>query len=512
MKNINKITKAFAIIIAVSFTFNACIGLDEDISSIISIEKLDKEDDIVAVLAALYRRMAIVYQYPQYQRTATFGADDITTWWAGNKGPLRIFDRFDYGSGENADNEWLFDSWSGYWNVIYYANTLIQGLKSSGAPVEVVHSVDGEARFLRALAYFHLVRTWGGMPIIIDGHLPTGDEERATVLETYELIEHDLQLAIIKLPGPAAVKSIGRVSSAAAKALLADLYLTWAGWPVKDESKYALAAGLAKEVIDMNYFSLMEIDRLWLHASQNSFESLFAIQFSETENFESRWAMSFSFHQASGWSDIYPEFQFFHDFPAGPRKDATFTEDIPNRSLINGVITYLDPPTVPWQESERLHPMYRKFTISENLGRHASGKTVGFRAIEVIRYAEVLLIYAEAQARLGQNQSSLEALNQVRRRAAGLPYLIADASVDVTTATPDEIIDEKGWELAGEYKRWFDLVRSERVEEIAGKRDPGEQVELLRQPAKTQYIAPIPSQALLHGSKLIQNPEGFKIK
>jgi starch-binding outer membrane protein, SusD/RagB family len=99
--------------------------------------------------------------------------------------------------------------------------------------------------------------------------------------------------------------------------------------------------------------------------------------------------------------------------------------------------------------------MYKKFTISENL--NYGDRVSGFRAIEVIRYAEVLLIYAEAQARIGENASSLEALNQVKRRAAGLPYLTPDPSVDVTTATPNEIIDEKGWELAGEYKRWFDL-------------------------------------------------------
>jgi starch-binding outer membrane protein, SusD/RagB family len=512
MKYTNKIINAFAMVFAVSFTFNACITLDEDISSIISIEKLDKEEDVVAGLAAIYRRMANVYQFPQYQRTATYGADDITTWWAGNKAPLRVFDRFDYGSGENSDNEWLFNSWNGYWNVIYFANTLIHGLKSSGAPLEVVNSADGEARFLRALAYFHLVRTWGGMPIIIDGNTPTGDEERATVLETYKLIENDLQLAINKLPGPTSVKNVGRVSSAAAKALLADLYLTWAGWPVKDESKYTLAANLAKEVIDMNRFKLLEIDKLWLQINQNSLESVFAFQFSEAENIESRWAMTFSFHMASGWSDAYPELQFFYNFPAGPRKDATFVVDIPNRGMVDGKIVYLNPPTKPWQESDRLHPMYKKFTISENLNLNMGGKAVGFRAVEVIRYAEVLLIYAEAQARIGENPSSLEALNQVKRRAAGLPYLVPDQSVDVTTATPNEIVDERGWELAGEYKRWFDLIRTERLEEIAAKRHPAEQVVLLRQPTKAQYIAPLPASAFLHGSKLKQNPEGFIIK
>jgi hypothetical protein len=65
--------------------------------------------------------------------------------------------------------------------------------------------------------------------------------------------------------------------------------------------------------------------------------------------------------------------------------------------------------------------------------------------------------------------------------------------------------------LAGEYKRWFDLVRSERVEEIAAKRDPKEQVPLVKQPTKANYIAPIPFQTI-STSKLQQNPAGFKIQ
>ncbi len=153
--------------------------------------------------------------------------------------------------------------------------------------------------------------------------------------------------------------------------------------------------------------------------------------------------------------------------------------------------------------------MYKKFAISENLS--LGNRTAGYRAFEVIRYAEVLLLYAEAQARIGENATSIEALNQVRRRAAGLPFDAPDASVDVTTATVNEILDEKGWELAGEYKRWYDLVRSETLADIAAKRDTAEHVTLVRIPTEAQYISPIPFQAIA-SSNLLQNPEGFKIQ
>ncbi len=509
MKYINRSITKFIGSLALSFVFTACVDLEEDVSSLISVETLKTEGDITAALAPMYRTLQHTYRDAAYLRAATFGADDITTWWAGNKEPIRVFDRFDYGSGENADNSWLVVGWTGMWDVIYIANNLIDGLKASEASEEIVQIADGEARFMRGLCYFNLVRTHGGMPLILDGHNPTGEESRATVLETYQAIENDFKLAADQLPGPAEVGP-GRVSSAAAKTALANLYLTWGGWPVKDESKYQLAATTAKEVIDLGYFSLQNINELWTLQGQNGPESIFSVQFSESENIVSNWPNAFSFHEAGGWSDLYPELQFFNDFPAGPRKDVTFKTEIPQRKVVDGVLVDKDPPTVPFEESQRFHPMYGKFTAAEVLD--LGNKVGGFRAIEIFRYAEVLLTYAEAQARVGENASSIEALNQVKRRAAGLDPLTPDVNVDVVSATPDEIVEERGWELAGEYVRWFDLIRTEKVEEIAAKRDPSENVPLNREPTKAQYIAPIPLDAFLNASNIVQNPEGFKIQ
>ena len=509
MKNLTKHTLYAVLLIAMIFSIPSCVDLEEDTSSVLSIENLKSESGVTAALAPIYRSMLAAYQHPHAGGVPTYGGDDRTTWWAGNKSPLRVFDRFDYGSGENSDILWLDRGWNAYWKTIYNANTLIEGLKTSTAPADIVKSADGEARFLRALAYFHLVRTNGNMPIILDGYTPTGMEERATVLENYMHIEEDLKIAESNLPAPGEVKAVGRVSSGAAKALLADLYLTWAGWPVKDNAKAQLAATKAKEVIDMNYYELIPIDQLWLLSGQNSRESIFSIQFSEAEDLRSGWPAGTSFHEARGWSDMYPELQFFHDFPEGPRKDFTFYSEIPQRGVKQGQIFTKDPATKPWQESQRKHPMYKKFALSENL--NLGGRTAGYRAFEVIRYAEVLLIYAEAQALVGENASSIEALNQVKRRAAGLPFASPDPSVDVTTATVGEILDEKGWELAGEYKRWYDLIRSETLEEIAAKRDPTENVDLVRLPTKAQYITPIPFQAI-SSSNLKQNPEGFVVR
>ena len=515
MINLYKYTVKFILVTALILVHQGCADLDEDLGSVLSLGNLHSEGDIIAALAPIYREYEKVIDKPHEVNIIGFGSDDITTWWAGNKAPLRVFDRFDYGNGENSDIIWLDVAWNGYWKVIYYTNTLIDALKTSEAPDELNDIADAEARFFRALSYYNLVRSWGNVPIIPDGYTPTGEEVRATVLENYQEIEKDLIIAESALPAPENVNNIGRVSSAAAKTLLANLYLTWSGWPVKDNTKYQLAANKAKEVIDMDYFELLPIDELWLLQNQNSLESIFSMQFSEVEDIRNEWPANTSFHEARGWSDMYPERQFFYDFPEGARKQATFYTEIPQRGVADGQIVENDPPTVPWQESQRKHPMYKKFAISENLT--VGNRTVGYRAWEVFRYAEVLLIYAEAQARVDggiATGEALEALNQIRRRAAGLNYLTPVASVDLVTATADQIVEEKGWELAGECKRWFDLVRLEKVAEATQKRDPTEEVPLAIDASEISwqhFIAPIPFKTI-STSRLVQNPEGFEIQ
>lgn len=515
MKHTNQFILKCLFVAAIIGFNQSCIDLEEDVSSVLSLGALSGEADIEAALSPIYREFQKTIDKPQDLQITGFGSDDVTTWWAGNKAPLRVFDRFDYGDGENSDINWLPVAWNGYWKTIYYANNLIKGLQTSTAPQEIVVAAEGEARFLRALSYFSLVRAYGNVPIILEDDTPTGDEVRATILDNYLAIENDLKMAESLLPAPGATANVGRVSSGAAKALLSSLYLTWAGWPVKDASKYAAAATKAKEVIDMNYFTLLPINELWLLENQNSTESLFSIQFSETENIQSSYPSANSFHEARGWSDMYPERQFFFDFPEGPRKEATFVTEIPQRRIDRGQIVAKSPATKPWQESQRNHPMYKKFTIGENLDQ--GGRTSGFRAVEVIRYAEVLLIYAEAQARTNGDVASgdgLEALNQIKRRAMGFDYLTPNAEIDVMTATADEIVAEKGWELAGEFKRWHDLVRLEKVAEAMMRRDPTEEVSLAIDPSEIgakHYIAPIPFKAI-STSSLTQNPTGFKVQ
>jgi len=504
MKRINKILFLFGFVICANMS---CSDLEEDTSSLLQVGEIATEADIQANIAPIYRQLLATNSQPHNLRTATYGADDITTWIAGNKAPLRVFDRFDYGNGENSDIIWLPDAWNGYWKTIYYCNTLIEGLKTSSAPESLVKLADAEARVFRAYSYLNLVKIYGNVPLILDGTVLTGEEQRATVLENYQQIESDLLIAQVSLPAPGS-EGTARASAGFAKTVLADLYLTWAGWPVKDTSKNAMAATKAKEVIDYGYYTLLPIQQLWTFEGAMSKETVFYVRYPNDKTEWSAQGSAFTFHIGRGFSDCFPELRFFNDFPPGPRKDYTFLLDIPNRIVVNNVLVPGNPPTYYYTDEQNKiqrggHPMYRKYVFAEDLT--VITRPVNFRPFDLYRYAEVLLIYAEAQIRATGNNAdatAIAALNQVKTRAGG---------PTVGSATPNEVVDEKGWELAAENKRWFDLVRTERVAEMAAKRDPTEPVTLLRMPTSAQYIAPIPFESISL-SKLVQNPEGFKIQ
>lgn len=111
-------------------------------------------------------------------------------------------------------------------------------------------------RFLQAWAYFWIVRLYGEIPIITSPEI-TYDAKKSSVKEVYDFIVKDLQFAIGHLPDSWPASDVGRPTSWTAKSLLSKVYLTMAGWPLKDESKYALAAQTAKDVIDNGPYKLL---------------------------------------------------------------------------------------------------------------------------------------------------------------------------------------------------------------------------------------------------------------
>ena len=472
--------------------------LDEDISGIISSENFyQTEADLEAAVIAMYSDFGNSFRHPIGQIVMMAG-DDLTTRPGANKQPFRDYDRFNY----SADQGWLqLWAWNNYWNTIHEANSILANYERAEAPQEKKDRVAAQAYFMRGLSYYFLVRMFGGVPEITTPET-TGQETRASILEIYQLIEADLENAESGLPLQWE-QAAGKATLGAAKTVLASLYLTWAGWPLQEESKYTLATQKAQEVMDSGVYGLLEnYGDLWVEANDNSIESVFTIQFDLAAG-DNTWNNN-QYPQANrpfeeqGWNDVMAEIDFFRRFPEGPRKEATFKT----------MITLAGEDTrIPWTESQFGHPYYQKWlTAGVNF---LGGFLFMGKNIDVFRYAETLLIFAEAKNKAeGPVAAAYDAINSVRNRA-GLPDLPPGLS---QAEFHQAVIDERAWELAGEYSRWFDLVRNEMVEQIPQLRDAAE-LPLLNQPQQEVHaFAKIPQEDIDLNPNLKQNPEGNQMQ
>jgi hypothetical protein len=268
--------------------------------------------------------------------------------------------------------------------------------------------------------------------------------------------------------------------------MLAEVYLQMAGWPLNDQSKYAIAASKAKELIDNEAtygFGLMDnFADLWDSSNDGNKEEVFALNFwaGDWYNGNAVYGSPARPGDEGGWDDYFSEITFFEEFPEGPRKDATF-------------MTELEDGT-SWQEFLTGRPYFEKLQGPENNWLNAV-------SLPLERMAEVYLVYAEAQIMATGNNSdasALEAVNKIVRRSQGLPINTPNASVDWTSVTQKQIVQEKGWEFAGEYCRWFDLVRLQMVEEVNAKKNPND----LQPLGPVQYYVPLPASETLANPNL----------
>jgi hypothetical protein len=439
------------------------------------------------VVTTMYRDLGGMFN--QAARLAPFCAgDDLTSQPGANKQPFREIDQFAVSN----NNERLPNTWSYLYHAIRAANTIINNASINTASQDVIDSCLAQAHFIRAFCNFNLVRIFGDIPLCTSEKIESMlGMEKSSTADVYALILSDLQLAETMLP-QTQKNPYDRpgyyATQGTAKSLLATVYLTMAGWPLKQTDKYALAAAKAKEVIDnevvYNYQLKANFADLWTWASNyNNQEVVFGVYYYKNlpdwtwENGN----MSSPFPERpveeGGWCDYFAEITFFNNFPAGARKDATFQTVINN----NGTLMNWDDPLTTMQ-----HPYYKKYQEAEdNLDWWSS------RTTQVIRYADVLLTYAEAKARSGEPDAlAYTCLNKVHERA-GLTQ-IASGSL----STPDfitAVVNERGWEFAGgePNSRWFDLIRLEMVEEVTANRDAKE-LQLNHTPTHDDYLMPIP--------------------
>lgn len=396
-----------------------------------------------------------------------------------------------YGNCNEDEYSYADLSWENLYKTIASSNNVIVQYNNNGS--ELISQLAGEAYFIRAYCYFRLAKIYGRIPLVddidVDYTLPLPSFQ-----EVYEFIESDLFLACSLLPDNRENARIHGVTihRGTAKAILAELYLYWGGYPVMDGTKYKLAAAMAAEVIDSAaYFGFVlegDFANLWKQSSLYSYESVFSIYITNnlyyTSSSESwynfnndKWRYSPSFYyfdQVSYWSS---ETDFYNTFPKSYRRDITF---------INSIDYYLQDTSYNWVENHTyidsievntscLKLAFRKFfyDMTEEVDIDSTEtkiriktKYTGIPRVYLYRYAHTLLTYAEAAARSGNlNEKANDCLNMIRRRANNVD-LYSTSKYDIQPGLSAEqfadlVVQERAWELAAEPEgRWFDQIRT----------------------------------------------------
>ncbi len=475
---ISIISRALILFVALSFcmTFSGCeqFDLEEDpgLSQLAVLPYSNVAEMDLAVTGAYDRMWAALRMTTAW--VAAWGGDDLTTHRASNKADFREYDQRAVSNG----NARTRGTYNGLYSAIRAANTVLVNSTEANFPEKAEQDrLVGEAHFIRAYCYHHLIRVFEQIPLVLDV-VPDFEIGLASREAIFQQIESDYTSAESLLPASSNVGAT-RPNQGSARAFLARLYMDWAGYPTSDTGKYAQAAASAKQVIDnagSHGFSLVpDMATLYTLAGAANPEGVFTLSHCQPCGRGNRKTGKLGLPgDFGGWQESFAEIRFFEDMPDNYRKEVTYHTEVPIGA--NGRVT-TDPSsaasTIQWTEfKDQQNPVFAKIT-----GPWEDDIFNGFqnsRADYIMRYAEVLLTFAEASGRSGSDSAAAwEALNMVRRRSNGLPVDEPNSDVDLTEGDLAELAyTEKKWELAGEYQRWYDLVRMQRVQDALGNRDP----------------------------------------
>ena len=394
--------------------------------------------------------------------------------------------------------------WAGTYKLIANANLVIENVPDIFMSEDRKKQILGEAYFLRAWAYFNAVRIWGDIPLLtspVGTGSPDFYAERTSQSIVYDQIVSDLKFS--EGSGLAFIDQRGRVSMAAVKSLLSKVYLTMAGHPLNKTEHYADAAEKAKEVIDNGGLSLFNTyGEIFLESNENKQEHIFSIQYAPnvSANYESLSflpAKNITKGGAVGWQTNLPETNFYNSFESGDKRKNNRQGWFYTDYFVggNGELTDLGGPHI-----------FKAFNVANFGSDTVEGNGQGdFLNFSVIRFAEVLLIYAEASNEVsGPTSAAIEAVKKVRDRA-GL--------TTPTSLSKDlfrELVWKERWhELCFERITWFDMVRLKKVfNSKTGGFDNfvGHTVLSTNQSLQEKHLLfPIPALELVNNPNLTQN-------
>jgi starch-binding outer membrane protein, SusD/RagB family len=366
--------------------------------------------------------------------------------------------------GFDASNPYPAWVWKGYWRVISRANIAIENVPTvPNITPALSDRLVGESKFLRAYSYFLLVQWFGDLPVITK---PLGGDEyyaqvRQPKSEVYAQIEKDLKDAIASLPEKSAYPNadLGRITKGAARGILAKLYMV--------QHNFGEAARLCEEIINSNEYSLLpKYSDNFLPVGENAAESIFEITAAALQtNVAGPGATPFNMIQGVrgvpnlGWGFNRPSDALVSGFehPYDARREGTVI--YVGETLPDDIATVQDNPDM----------IDERFNQKAWVPNHAGLQDNGPGNIRIMRYADVLLLAAEALNENNQSSQALIYLNKVRERARKssiIQAILPDVTITEQSLLREKIYKERRSELGMEQQRWFDLVRWGRAADV----------------------------------------------
>ena len=378
-------------------------------------------------------------------------------------------------------------TWSTLYTQIYRANILLD--KIQPFTFAKVGQFKGEAQFLRAMAYFDLVRYFGDVPMTTK--VLSIDEskkiQREPFANVYNLIVEDLKFAVANLPEAYVVADKGRATKWAAKALLGRVYLTMAGFPLKQVDKLALAKTEFADVIaqETKYFPLAPVYADMFKAINDNKYFVFEVQYvSGGLGLGNLAPFDMAFQFPSQWSAFQPS---GYDAVVSPQLMAGWP-NLDKRKFATVDTGYTDAKTGAKSTRSQFTKFLEKGSIVP-VDRY--DHPVNY---PLIRYEDVLLSYAEIlnEEAAAPPAQAITILNRIRTRAG---------IASITPATKDAfklaLEQERQWEFCGEGLRWHDLVRTGRAIQVVDKFLKDNGIPIGRSLDDHDLLYPIPLKELL---------------
>jgi starch-binding outer membrane protein, SusD/RagB family len=520
--NLNNLIRLFIVTIVI-VVFSSCSEEftnrpPEDALSLDAYYSTDAQ--VESATNGMYSRTWFQFHNKFYFAVAEVGSGNMYT----NSSDVNAMRNF---SITGTDNE-LTIGWQSLWANVAQANAIINFLEDRvgpGVSPAVLNNTIGEAYFMRATAYFYLVRLWGPVPII-ENNLDYADSPQINtnrIEDVYELIRRDYVQAIQRLNSKvrgANYPGNARVSKGSAKAMLAKVYLYL--------GDYSNAKLLSEEVINSGEFKLLggtqlpskSFADLFKYSHNNNEESIFAFQWKGDGNYGSASNCNTQFGISNGtvstsnasYGGVFAPSQdimtLYDNSDLRKRETIMFPGVAYPEIKISSGGTLVVPPANQIG-GQGAGSAIKKYCIGIVDGAN-TGPADGWAMMDnntyVMRYAEVLLIHAEsilAGASSTADANALSSINAVRNRA-GLANLIS--------ITFNDIFQERRKELAFEGDFWFDLGRIPRAQAIsimaAQNRGDMNNAQYFT-PTNSDFTLPYPAGEIAKNPKLLDPPVAY---